>query len=137
MNCRTLGVQATVCFIVGFALRSTAANAQANPLTDLGTGSGFGINNSGQVALSSGIYSNGTVTPLGILPGNTTNVIPNAINASGQVAGNSTLPSMIIVPGEETAVFDNNGLLTSFGASDTEFDQSFATGINASGQIVG
>jgi probable HAF family extracellular repeat protein len=136
MICRTLRVLANVCAIVGFILRSAVALAQANLLTDLGTGTGVGINSSGQVALSSGIYSNGTVTSLGILPGNTMNVVPNAINATGQVAGNSTLPSMFF-PKEETAVFDNNGLLTSFGASSVTFDQSFATGINASGQIVG
>src|SRR5579859_2335758 len=111
MNYRMLGVLATVCLIAGFALRSTPAIAQANPLTDLGTGSGFGINNSGQVAVSSGIYHNGTVTPLGILPGDTTNVVPIAINATGQVAGTTTLPT---IPQFETAVFDNNGVLTSF-----------------------
>jgi probable HAF family extracellular repeat protein len=134
MICRPLGALATVCLIAGLALRSTAALAQANLLTDLGTGAGFGINNSGQIALSAGIYNNGTVTPLGMLPGDTTNVVPNAINASGQVAGNSILPT---VPSEETAVFYNNGVLTSFGASSVTLDQSFATGINASGQIVG
>jgi hypothetical protein len=76
------------------SLVSATAIAQANLLTDLGPVSGVGINNSGLVALSSGIYSNGTATPLGMLPGDTTNVVPNAINATGQVAGNSTLSTV-------------------------------------------
>jgi probable HAF family extracellular repeat protein len=131
MSGRPLEVLATICSVAGLSLGSTAAIAQANLLNDLGTGSAVGINNSGQVALSSGIYSNGTVTPLGILPGDTKNVIPNAINASGQVAGNA------FVKGYEIAVFYNNGVLTSFGASGETLDLSFATGINSSGQIVG
>jgi len=112
---------------------SFGANAQAL-LNDLGPVSAAGINNNAQAALSSGIYSNGTVTPLGILPGNTTNVIANAINASGQVAGNSTLPTFSTL---EVAVLYNNGVLTSFGASAATIDQSFATAINSGGDIVG
>ena len=133
MLCRTRAALAIISWAAGLALGPAVADAQAN-LIDLGTASGVGINNAGQVALSSGIYSNGTVVPLGMLPGDTTNVVPNAINASGQVAGNSILPA---VSSEETAVFYNNGILTSFGASSVTYDQSFATGINASGQIVG
>src|SRR3984885_16169058 len=99
MDCRQYRALASLCWVVSLALLSATAIAQANLLTDLGPVSGVGINNSGLVALSSGIYSNGTVTPLGMLPGDTTNVVPNAINASGQVAGNSILPT---VSSEET-----------------------------------
>jgi hypothetical protein len=38
-------------------------------LVDLGVATGYAINNAGQVALSTGIYSNGAVTALPALPG--------------------------------------------------------------------
>jgi probable HAF family extracellular repeat protein len=135
MDCRPLcRVLVIVGAAAGSAFLQAPALAQANLLRDLGTVAGIGINNAGQVALSSGIYNNGVVTPLGILPGDTSNVVPNAINASGQVAGNTNLP---MAPTLEIAVFYDNGTLTSFGASASALDQSFATGINSSGQIVG
>src|ERR1700733_2314209 len=58
-------------------------------LVDLGVATGYAINNAGQVVLSTGIYSNGTVAPLPALPGQTTPAVGVAINASGQVAGNA------------------------------------------------
>ena len=70
---------------VAFAMLPLLARAQ---LTDLGEATGYALNNSGQVVLSTGIYSNGTVTPLPALPGQTTPAVGVAINASGQVAGN-------------------------------------------------
>jgi hypothetical protein len=60
------------------------AAAQTN-LVDLGAATGYAINNAGQVALSTGIYSGGTVTPLPALPGSTAPAVPYAINASGPI----------------------------------------------------
>jgi hypothetical protein len=45
------------------ALAGLPVLAQNQPV-DLGVGVGYAINNAGQVALSTGICSNGTVTPL-------------------------------------------------------------------------
>ena len=69
--------------LMALGILPQAAQAQ---LVDLGAATGYAINNAGQVALSTGIYGNGAVTPLPALPGDTTPVTPFAINASGQVA---------------------------------------------------
>src|SRR5690349_20212071 len=67
------------------------ALAQTPPLIDIGLYHGAGINNAGQVAISSstlgGIYANGSVSALPHMPGITSPIMPLAINASGQVAG--------------------------------------------------
>jgi hypothetical protein len=69
---------------VAWGVVPVAAQAQ---LVDLGATTGYALNNSGEAALASGIYSNGTVTPLPALPalpGSTTPATPLAINASGK-----------------------------------------------------
>jgi probable HAF family extracellular repeat protein len=129
MSNRPLGVLATLCSVAGLALGSTAANAQASLLTDLGTDSGLGINNSGEVLLSSGIYSNGSVT---VFPASFTGAA--AINASGAVAG------LAIIPFAETAGVYENGTVTVIGVfppGDPTLNASMALGINGIGQVVG
>src|SRR5208337_5435277 len=91
---------ATICITAGLALVSAAANTQ-NLLTDLGPGTAYGINDSGQVVLSSGIWSNGTVTAF------PTGFTGTAINASGQVAGSQVSTNNI-----GTAAFYSNGTVT-------------------------
>ena len=111
--------------------------AQANGLIDLGVGHGYAVNNSGQVVLDQGIYSNGTLTPLPALPGGTSGAHALAINASGQVAGYADGPNNIVV-----AIVYGNGTLTNlgnpFGGTTLGTPEpAYATGINASGQVVG
>jgi hypothetical protein len=57
---------------LGLALGPLSSEAQAN-LVDLGkvsdTGVPVGLNNVGQIAFTTNFYSNGTLTPLGALPG--------------------------------------------------------------------
>jgi probable HAF family extracellular repeat protein len=118
---------------------SSTARAQASNLIDLGVTTGYALNDSGQVALASGIYSNGVVTALPALPGSTTPATPLAINASGQVAGvapNST--------GSTDAVAYINGVLTDISALTAEYLHGSAllppgagTGINSSDEVVG
>jgi probable HAF family extracellular repeat protein len=119
--------------ITGIALWSSAARAQSNDLVDLGVTSGHALNNSGQAALATGIYSNGTVTPLPALPGSATPAVPLAINDAGQVAGEALTSSGIY-----HAILYSNGTLTDLsalnGASTTGAQ---ANGINASGVVVG
>ena len=121
-------------WVAGFVIAPAIGHAQVNLLTDLGPGSGSGINNTGHVALNSGIYFNGTVTPLGILPGDTANAVPAAINAAGEVAANAVVPQTIGV-----AVLYDNGALTNIGLlpGARDLDETVATGINSSGQVVG
>ncbi|HXI38356.1 MAG TPA: hypothetical protein VNH83_00185, partial [Bryobacteraceae bacterium] len=110
--------------VAGLAIGAASANAQSNSLIDLGVGFGWGLNDSGQAILSSGLYSNGVVTPLGMFG--------YAINASGQVAGQTLVA--------EHAALYGNGTVTDLGvppggnpaAGNTE-----AFGINAGGQVVG
>jgi probable HAF family extracellular repeat protein len=134
MYCRLLEVTASVCIAAGLSLGPATSIAQASLLTDLGAGSSaVGINNSGQVLLSSGIYINGTVT---VFPASFTGAA--AINASGVVAG--------IAAGFNNGLDDDNaglydkGTLTDLGVfsgADPTLDASVAYGINASGQVVG
>jgi probable HAF family extracellular repeat protein len=120
-------------------------------LTDLGEATGYAINNAGQVVLSSGIYSNGTVTPLPALPGQTTPAVGAAINASGQVAGSGETQVTVSIFGESSAdtqpgsvpIAYVNGTLMNISLSFSEYavsghvEPGYATGINASNQIVG
>src|SRR5580698_827335 len=129
-----------------FAILPLLARAQ---LIDLGEASGYALNNAGQVVLSTGIYSNGTTTPLPALPGQTAPATGAAINASGQVAGSASvvvpdpMGSSIIPPGGSTggtvAIEYSNGVLTDLLAPLTPGYgvQGFATGINSGGEIVG
>ena len=111
-------------------LWAPTARAQTN-LVDLGATTGHAINNKGQVALDAGVYSNGGVTPLPALPGDSTPAVALAINASAQVAGSACCT---------TAILYSGGTLTNIGAN--FFDginrtYSWATGINTSGLVVG
>jgi probable HAF family extracellular repeat protein len=108
--------------------------AQTPPLVDIGATAGNGINNAGQVALDSGIYSNGTITPLPTLPGSSTPALPLAINASGQAAGTGSGPNIYRTP-----ILYSNGTLTDLGnaCGETSVDGSAATAINATGVVVG
>jgi probable HAF family extracellular repeat protein len=110
--------------------------AQAQ-LVDLGVATGYAINNAGQVALSTGIYSNGTVTALPALPGSTTPATPQAINASGQVAGYAPFPDDV---GFDDPIAYINGSLIDIGSpilGGPSQGGGAATGINSSGLIVG
>jgi probable HAF family extracellular repeat protein len=118
----------------------------AGTLTDLGTlggnySAGAAINDSGTIAgyadLSSGIehaalFHGGTVTDLGSLSGPTGSSAATAINDLGQVAGSTTGPG---VSGREAFV-ETNGVMTGLGILPGGTFSS-ATGINASGVVVG
>jgi len=134
MYCRPLGVIAAICWAAGLTLGS-AANAQ-NLLTDLGVATGYAINNTGQVALSSGIYSKGTVAPLPALPNQISAGPPLAINANGDAAGSATTTSGGPFA---TAYPAGGGAINLFAAfSGRELLQSgTATGINSGGTAVG
>ncbi len=93
MDCRIPKMFAVVWCAVVSTLGLASAQAQ-NLITDLGVATGYAINNSGQAALSSGIFSNGTVTPLPALSGETTPATPIAINASGQASGFAISPNI-------------------------------------------
>jgi probable HAF family extracellular repeat protein len=118
---------------VAMALITESAGAQTSALVDLGVGTGYGINNSGQVILSSGLYSNGTVTPLPPLPGTTTPAVGIAINDSGLVAGNASGVAISYLNGTLTNIEANPAF---FFSSSTQ-DSTIATGVSANGQIVG
>jgi hypothetical protein len=118
------------------------AAAQA-PLVDLGVATGYAINNAGQVVLSTGIYSNGTVTPLPALPGQTTPAVGAAINASGQIAGSALtlqpysaaeLDSMVPVEFSSGTLTILQSPIVYGGGTPSE---AYATGINSSAEIVG
>ena len=121
-----------------------SARAQASDLVDLGVAIGYAINNAGQVVLSTGIYSNGTTTPLPALPGQTTPATGAAINATGQVAGSA--PTSMPNPaggnfGFTVPVEFSSGTLTILQSpieyADSISSEAYATGINSSAEIVG
>ncbi len=129
INLRSFGVRTALCSVAGLALGSATANAQ-NLLTDLGPGSAYGINNSGQVVLSNGaspggvngIWSNGTEIAF------PTGFYGAAINASGEVAG--TFQGM--------AAFYSAGVVTSIAVDpDGPLCESAAFGLNDNGVVVG
>lgn len=137
MEGRATRMIAVLYWVVGMTLGSAAANAQ-NPLTDLGVATGYGINNSGQVALDQGIYSNGTLTPLPALPGGSTPATALAINSSGQVAGSAISPP---ISGTDPIAYIHGSLidigspiLTGVLASQ---GGGLATGINSNNMVVG
>jgi len=122
--------------------------ATAYTITDLGTLPGEfgstdddgstaeGINASGQVVgksfSSSGhafLYSKGTMTALGTLPGDHGSYA-TSINANGQVVGYSR------GPGIRHAFLYSNGTMTALGMLPGDTSSS-VTGLNASGQVVG
>lgn len=96
---------------------------QNGHITDLGSGMAFGINDSGQIVGTSNgralVWQNGALTDLG--PG-----LARAINASGQIVGAGS---------NGHAVLWQNGTMTDLGTLGGNL--SDATGINASGTVVG
>jgi hypothetical protein len=127
MDCRLLRLLATVCCVAGLAGGSATASAQ-NLLSDLGPATAYAINNSGQVVLSNGLYSSGTVTAF------PTGFMGAAINSSGEVAGVFSGPNIL-----GTAAFDTNGTVTVINDSnqDPTVADSYALGINDGGVVVG
>jgi len=131
-------------FVVIMTILPANARAQASDLVDLGVAIGYAINNAGQVVLSTGIYSNGTTSPLPALPGQTTPATGAAINATGQVAGSA--PTSMPNPaggnfGFTVPVEFGSGTLTILQSpieyADSISSEAYATGINSSAEIVG
>jgi probable HAF family extracellular repeat protein len=131
-------------FILMATILPASARAQASDLVDLGVAIGYAINNAGQVVLSTGIYSNGTTTPLPALPGQTTPATGAAINAAGQVAGSAPTS----MPNPAGGNFDftvpveySSGTLTILQSpieyADNISSEAYATGINSGAEIVG
>src|SRR5450631_596218 len=126
-------------FTITLQLVSAGAHAQVNDLIDLGAGTvGHAVNNSGQVALDQGIYTNGTIAPLPAVSGGSTPAAALAINASGQVAG--TAISLAISGPDPIAYI--NGTLNDIGSmilTGVFANQGGgkATGINSNNLVVG
>jgi probable HAF family extracellular repeat protein len=148
MPYQIIGKIAAVCAAVGLAITPLCVHAQTN-MVDLGntasTGAPVAINNAGQIAFSTGLYSNGTLTPLGTLPGASVNAIAAGINSAGVIVGNVDFHGTI-APGECSGqvpvlivpVLFTNGTLTGLPlACSSDSPSSTATGINASGEVVG
>jgi probable HAF family extracellular repeat protein len=113
------------------------ALAQTNYLTDLGAvAPALGINNSGQVALQNYIYTNGTLTafPAGFSAGGEP---PVAGEFQAAVVGN--VSSSGVIAG--TLATDPESIATYSGGTVTLIPTTFqvpaATGVNASGAVVG
>ncbi len=124
-------------------------------LTNLGTLTGenasfaSGINNSGQIVGGAGptnqswtkafFYSNGQMTDLSSLvtSGATGVLDPVAINDSGQIAGNGFPPTSGTGAPAAQAFLYSKGTVTFLGSFSSITHFSVATGINASGQVVG
>jgi probable HAF family extracellular repeat protein len=122
---------------MGLTSAPLSSMAQATGLVDLGATTGVAINNTGTVALDQAVYSNGTITPLPALPGGTSAAHALAINGSGQIVGWADSPRT-----NGVAVIYSNGTLTSLGSPFAGTDAGVtlsvaATGINASGEVVG
>jgi len=99
-------------FIASYLLLIPAyAAGQSRQLTDLGIAQGRGLNNVGQAILSTGLYANGTVTPIPGLPTGTTASSGVAINDAGDVVGTANLPD-----GTYYGVLYSQGVLTNLGA---------------------
>jgi len=131
-----------VAFATGGGLNYHAALWQNGTTTDLGTlggptSFGFAINNLGAVVGGADIYpgshtfmwQNGIMSDLGTLAGSYSNAY--AMNDVGQIVGSSTYLAGNNVP--RHAYLWQNGTMTDLGFS----GQSFAYGINNSGQVVG
>jgi hypothetical protein len=116
MNRRPFLALSVLCWSVGLASEWATANAQSL-LTDIGPGTAYGLNNNGQVVLSNGIWSNGTVAAY------PTGFTGTAINASGQVAGALSPP--YIAPLYTDAAIYSDGTVTNIGggcAGPTDLD---------------
>jgi probable HAF family extracellular repeat protein len=121
-----------LCIVVLGLFAGPPVDAQSSALVDLGVGTGYGLNNNGQVILSTGLYSNGTVTPLPALPGTTAPAVGIAINDSGLVAGNAGGSAVSYLNG---TLIDLEPLV--FSPPLDLYNDTIATGVSANGQIVG
>jgi probable HAF family extracellular repeat protein len=145
MPCKVMGVADACCVAICLAFAPLDSGAQTN-IIDLGkqsdTGGPVGLNDSGQIAFTTGLYSNGTLTPLGALPG-IGNAVASGINASGQVIGNvdanGTAFSGCGNPSSIPVIFANGTLSPLTSALDCALITPRATvnAINASGQTAG
>lgn len=120
--------------VCALALALLVRYAQAGQLVELGEGKGFGINNAGQVVLSTGLYDSGTITPLPMLPGGTKPVIPLAINENGVIVGTASDGDRNIC-----VAFLYDGTLRNLGApfGNPALDCATASAINNNGEVVG
>jgi probable HAF family extracellular repeat protein len=108
-----------------------ASPSAALGVNDAGQVVGYGFTSSDQGGMGAFIWQNGTITDLGSLLGGENQRMATAINASGQVAGISSLP------GNATnhAFLWDDGTVTDLG--DLGGEVSYAYGINDVGQVVG
>jgi probable HAF family extracellular repeat protein len=146
MPCKVIRAAGAV-FALSLAFAPMDSDAQTN-LVDLGkqtgTGAPVALNNSGQIAFTTGLYSNGTLTPLGALPGSNINAVATGINAVGQLIGNvsangTAIPGVCANPQTIPVLFANGTLSPLLAALDCALitPRATVTGINASGQAVG
>ena len=132
MNQRVAVVVVALCLL----WRSTAAGSEVRYiLTDLGPGQANGLNNLGQVVGQNGaghamLYSGGTETDLGALPGGTGS-FAQSINSSGQIVGDSNYGGYSVNHG----FLYSNGHMQDLGTLGGNY--SGGNGINDSGQIAG
>src|ERR1700680_2146873 len=125
--------------MAALGLEPTSANAQANNFIDLGVATGYALNNAGQVAVTTGIYANGSTTPLPALPNQISAGPPLAINSNGDAAGSATIP---VYGGAQSAVATAyiGGIAINLFASFVQREQlqsGTATGINSGAPAAG
>lgn len=138
--------------IIGYTLATSSTPGVATWLYSNGTftnlsttNRGAYINNNGQIAGHSTstrhavLYSSGTWTDLGTLPG-TTSSVANSVNLSGQVVGSSTFPATyhpFKSPRPVAVVFTSSGPvdLNTLIPTGSGFTLTSAQAINNSGQI--
>lgn len=117
---------------LGSLLCTTSTAADPKPrykFVDLGMGGAVDINNSRQIVVGGGVWSDGVMTPLPTFRGQSVTAI--AINNGGVVAANA------VVDGVPKAFVFANGQLTELGSIDHRFDRMSAQAINDRGDIVG
>lgn len=123
-----------VIYLAFFAVGSVSASVSYT-VTDLGAGRASAINARGQIVGYNSyayLYTNGTMTNLGVLPGSTIgSSYPTGINASGQVVGYSFMSD-----GQWRAFLYSGGTMTNLGTLPGG-TLSIANGINDNGQVVG
>ena len=147
---RRIGMNLLFSLAVSTLLICTAAASgdtlyAATPLGSLGDGFtvGSAINNAGQITgesrnsngfLRAFLYSNGSLTDLGVLPGGVASA-GRGINNSGQITGYASTSG----PAANHAFLFSNGNMADLGTLGgmTSFGTSFGRGINDSGQITG
>ncbi len=105
-------------------------SSEARCINDLGQVVGYSDTAEGNWEEHAFLYSGGTMTDLGVLPGHTRSEA-TGINASGQVVGYCTTPE-----GENHAFLYSGGAMSDLGTL-PGWTTSQATGINAAGQVVG